>query len=90
MPKNLLDVERSIGRLEGKLDTVVTIVTDLKAQFDVLEKGRLSGLEVSFATLNAEVGTRAKNTALWTGAIVSICVSIASGIIIYILNLKGA
>ena len=90
-------IERSIGRLEGKVDGItndIKIMSEsmnaLRASFDILEKGRLSRLEVNFATLQAEINTRAKNIALWAGAIVSGCISIVSGIIIYVLNLKGA
>ena len=89
-------IERSIGRLEGKVDGIVgdiKTISDsmnaLKSSFDVLEKGRLSNLEVSFASLQAEVQVKAKNTALWAGAIISVSVSVVSGVLIYIITRKG-
>lgn len=49
-------VERSIGRLEGKLDLVIDTMTELKAQFISLEAGRLSKLESTVAGLVVKVG----------------------------------
>ena len=52
MPPN--NLERSLGRLEGKVDgmainiqTIDQSIKELRASFDVLEQGRLSGLEAS-------------------------------------------
>lgn len=59
-------VERSLGRVEGKLDSLIVAVGSLQGAFDALEKGRLSVLEVKFATLNTEVAATARNkAALW-------------------------
>ena len=88
MPPN--NVERSIGRLEGKIDGMVMDIqnvnqsmTNLKSSFDVLEQGRLSGLEVRFATLQAEVSLKAKNTAMWASSIVAGAISIISGAVLF-------
>lgn len=76
------DFERSLGRVEGKLDSVISVVTDLKSSFDSLEKGRLSRLEVAFATLHTEVSVKAKNSAMWSATIISVVVSVVTAIII--------
>ncbi len=39
-------LERSIGRLEGKVDLMLKETTSLRADFQSLEQGRLSRLEV--------------------------------------------
>ena len=63
------DVSRSIGRLEGKMDSLIVAVGSLQGAFDTMEKGRLSVLEVKFATLHTEVTTKAKSSAaLWAVA----------------------
>ena len=76
-------LERSIGRLEGKLDSVVTMVAGLKDSFETMEKGRLSRLEVSFATLKTEVEIRVKNTAMVSAAVTSMVVTVVAGLILY-------
>ena len=82
------NLERSIGRLEGKVDVVIEDIklisdnmTALRASFDILEKGRLSNLEVSFASLQAKVQERARNTALIYSGTISFAISILSAII---------
>ena len=79
------NMERSIGRLEGKLDLVVTSITGLQSAFDTMEKGRLSRLEVSFNTLQTQVSLKAKSSALWYGLIASASTSVISGVILYLL-----
>ena len=74
-------VERSIGRLEGKLDSVITIVGSLKEAFDSLEKGRLSKLEVAFATLETQVSLKAQDSAKSSAMIYSIVASIISSVL---------
>ena len=92
MPLN--NVERSIGRLEGKIDGMVVDIqninqsmSNLKAAFDVLEQGRLSGLEVNFAALKTEVNLKAsntaRNTAVWFSGIMSLSVSVISALITF-------
>ena len=44
-------VERSIGRLEGKMDYAINELSELKIAFNSLEAGRLSRLERDFANL---------------------------------------
>lgn len=61
-------VERSIGRLEGKIDLIVNQVSGLRAEFMTLEAGRLSKLERDFANLIGRL------TAIMAG--VSIAVSL--------------
>lgn len=48
-------VERSIGRLEGKVDLVITTMDKLKDAFETLESGRLSTLEKDFANLTGKI-----------------------------------
>jgi len=89
----MANIERSIGRVEGKLDAMSIEISQLnqemkslRAAFDILEQGRLSGLEVQFATLNAQVAVRAKTTALWTSAVISGSITILTSIVIYIIK----
>ncbi len=42
---------RAIGRLEGKVDLVVSMVAELRNSFEKMEQGRLSTLEVKVANL---------------------------------------
>ena len=48
-------VERSIGRLEGKIDLVIQEVSGLKVSFNTLEEGRVSTLERNFANLTGKL-----------------------------------
>ena len=84
MAKN--GIERTIGRLEGKIDSLGLTITELKNAFDSLEKGRLSTLEINFAKFYTEIHTKAKNTAMWISALVAIVVSVVSAMIIYSLQ----
>ena len=81
MPKSN-GLERSIGRLEGKVDALITEVKDLKKSFNTLEEGRVSTLEHDFAKLYTEVKIKAKNTAMWMSAIISIGVSVLTAVLI--------
>lgn len=75
------DMQRALGRVEGKLDSTISMLADLKAGFDQLEKGRLSRLEVQFATLSTEMASKARNwAALW-----AIAASIVSSVVAAIL-----
>ncbi len=49
------EIQRSIGRLEGKLDYLVNSVNTLAASFKTLEEGRLSQLEREFALLTGKI-----------------------------------
>jgi len=82
------EIGRAIGRLEGKLDLVIDNVAFLKTSFETMEKGRLSKLEVVFATLQTEVNLKARNTAFYTGIIASIISSIVSAVVLYALFSK--
>ena len=48
-------LERSLGRVEGKLDLLVSSVSDLSGAFKTLEAGRLSALETKVAGLTVRV-----------------------------------
>ena len=79
----------NIGRLEGKMDSVLTMisevkgdVTSLRNDFGTMEKGRLTALEVKFATLTTEITTKAKNMAIYVGIAVSIVSSVVSAVVI--------
>lgn len=84
---NNSELIRAIGKLEGKMDLMVNSVSNLASSFESLEKGRLSRLEIGFATLNTEVKDKARNTAVWSGAIVAIIVSVATAVIINVFKL---
>lgn len=70
------NLERSLGRLEGKMDSVMSTVTALAASFENLEKGRLSNLEIAFAKIQTEVSERSRSTAVLTSSIVSLIVAV--------------
>lgn len=93
--------ERTIGVLIGKVDGMTAILSDTQTQirglrddFQSMEKGRLTRLEVEVATLRAtqeqrnkdqedRVDSRSRNTSI----IWSLIGSGTSGIIVYILTL---
>lgn len=79
------EIYLKLGAVEGKMDLVVSSIAALKESFDQMEKGRLSRLEVAFATLDTEVGTKAKNSAMWYSASMSVLGSVVSGVILYLL-----
>lgn len=85
--ENTSTIERSIGKLEGKMDMMVSSMNALSASFDSLEKGRLSRLEINFAELNTNVQDKAKNTALWTSGIVTLIVSTVIALVIHFFHL---
>ena len=87
MENNNNEFERSLGRLEGKMDSMTEVMTRLANSFDNLEKGRLSTLEINFAKFYTEINTKAKNAAFWTSAITAIFVSVVSAIIVYLLKI---
>lgn len=72
---NTPNIERSLGRVEGKLDLLVKSVSDLSSAFQNLEAGRLSRLEVKVNTLDVQTREKAKNTALFWAFISSLTVS---------------
>lgn len=87
------NLERSIGRLEGKVDGMSVNVQnidqsmkDLRASFDTLEAGRLTGLEISFASLKAKTQAESRNTALIFAGMISLVISIISIVIGYYLR----
>ncbi len=68
-----VNVERALGRVEGKIDLVVKDTSELKTAFATLEAGRLSRLETIVAGLVAKVSIIA--------AAVPIAVTIVWGLI---------
>lgn len=50
-----VNIDRSIGRLEGKMDLVLDSVTKLQGAFETLEAGRLSKVEQQVAGLIVRV-----------------------------------
>lgn len=82
-------LERSLGRVEGKLDSVITEighargeVKSLRDDFGSMEKGRLSTLEVRYATLETTVSLKAKNSAMVWAAVMSIAASVVAALVI--------
>jgi hypothetical protein len=80
-----MNPSQDIGRLEGKMDLLITMVDKLSDAFHTLESGRLSELEVKFATMATEVETKAKMSALWWALLASIVTSVTSGIILFLI-----
>lgn len=74
--QELGEFNRSIGRLEGKLDSMVSSVQALSSSFENLEKGRLSRLEIAFAEIKTEVNDKSRNTSFWTSAVVSVVMAV--------------
>jgi len=83
------DISRSIGRLEGKLDAVVSSMSQLTESFNNLEKGRLSTLEINFAKMQVEIFEKTKNSAAWTSAVVSVIIAVAGAVITYLIIGNG-
>jgi hypothetical protein len=82
------NLERSIGRLEGKIDGLAIGMGSLKADVVSLSNdfsGRLSRLEISFATLSTEVSVKAQSKAIWISAGMSFIVSVVSAMVIYLI-----
>ena len=75
MPKEN-GLERSIGRLEGKLDSLIVKVDNLDKSFIKLEEGRISTLEHDFAKLTGKLSIIA--------VIISAGISILSAVLINI------
>ena len=69
--------QRSISRLEGKLDSLIIKVDDLAHAFQTLEAGRLSSLEKDFAELSGRLQVAATIIAF----IVSIAVALLNRIL---------
>lgn len=74
-----------IGSMEGKLDLAINMLARLDSSFHALESGRLSKLEVDFATLHTNVASKARNQAIVISIIASIIGSVASGLILFLL-----
>ena len=71
MPENF---ERSLGRVEGKLDLIIKEMSDLSTAFRTLEAGRLSNLETKVANLTVRI------------AIISAGIPIAISMIFYFIQ----
>lgn len=76
------EFERSLGRLEGKMDSMTEVMTRLANSFDNLEKGRLSTLEINFAKFYTEINTKAKSIAIIYSIVSAILVSVITAFII--------
>lgn len=85
---NTSSFERALGRLEGKMDSMVSSVQALSASFESLEKGRLSRLEIRVAEIVTETGQRTRNTASWVAALVALLVAVIPQIIFYYITHK--
>ena len=88
-------IQRDLGRLEGKLDLILTSMADmkkatenLKQSFDSLEAGRLSSLEKSFVTLEAQTTERLKTSKAWHQALISVATFIIGYLILWFLKVK--
>ena len=73
------NLDRSIGRLEGKVDFIIKEMSDLKGAFSVLEAGRLSKLESQVSGLIVKVG-------VISGGIALIVTSLAQLVVRYFLK----
>ncbi len=49
------EINRAIGRLEGKMDSLIISTNALASSFKTLEEGRLSTLEREFAFLTGKI-----------------------------------
>ena len=87
MPEENTEINRALGRVEGKLDSLISTVTHLSNSFQQLEAGRVSTLESGFATLKAEASAYARNTAIWVSAGISLIVGVVLAIVIKKLGL---
>lgn len=85
MPENASsEVIRAVGRLEGKLDSMVAMVAELRGDFENMERGRLSKLEVEFATVRTNLSSEMKWNGTVTAIGASIVGSVITGIILYL------
>lgn len=69
-------MERSIGRLEGKVDLILTDMSKLRGSFETLEAGRLTRLEEEVSGLIVKMGVAT--------AVISIVLSVASAYFIHL------
>lgn len=79
MPED--ELQRSIGKLEGKMDLMVSSMQELTAAFANLEKGRLSTLEINFAKMQTELADKSRAVAFQTSMITALVVGIAVTVI---------
>lgn len=83
------DIVYRLGEVGGKLDSAINAIgivgseiKSLRDDFQTMEKGRLSRLEVTFATLETTVSLRAKNSAIvWAGGM-SVVTSVVTAVLI--------
>mgnify|MGYP001585274017 CR=1 FL=1 len=85
--------QKDIGRLEGMMAAIHSLVSEtrgdvksLRNDFMEMEKGRLSRLEVAFATVQTEVSLKARNTAVWFALVSSIAASVITGTILFLIT----
>lgn len=91
---NPLEVQRSLGRIEGGIDEIKGEIKNirldhagLRAEFNKLEAGRLTRLESEFAVSKAEIHARAGSTARWVAAFTAIIVSVITAGIVHFLHI---
>ena len=81
------NLERAIGKLEGKMDMLISSMDSMSQAFANLEKGRLSTLEINFAKMQTELSDRARNTALttslWSSTIIGIIVIVIGALVLH-------
>lgn len=65
-------VERAIGRLEGKVDSIVSDVRALRSSFEVLEAGRLSAVEKEVANLTTKMAIITASISVGISVVLSI------------------
>lgn len=83
------DIVYRLGEVGGKLDSAINAIgivgseiKSLRDDFQTMEKGRLSRLEVTFATLETTVSLRAKNSAIVWAAGMSVVTSVVTAVLI--------
>jgi len=87
--ENEYEVQRSLGRIEGSIIELKSDLrlfrddfTGLRTEFNQLEAGRLTKLESAFAVSQAQIHTKARSIAMWTGGLISVVVSVITALII--------
>lgn len=85
-PTDTNSFERALGRLEGKMDSMVNSVNALASSFESLEKGRLSRLEIKVAEIVTESNQKTKNTASWVAALVALLVAVIPQLIFFLIK----
>ena len=87
--ENEFEVQRSLGRIEGGISEIKTEIrllrddhSGLRSEFNKLEAGRFTRLESEFATSQAVMHAKTKNTAILYSTVVGVIASVMTAIII--------